>query len=286
MMLRELQIPNDMDCRGFDLETDAIINPESSWRHSISGTVGFPLSSNCALDSFSLNHAFAVRDAPLPNGLSQKWCWRHLDDILRAQCRCGPDSTREQGSPSTELRNRPVATQFEFEVIVNNLLALHDTTGTPEHIKLPIHHLRLTISGFRWAASSLVGTFRSETSGFDTEDIASFALLDTLTRWLPHWRGGILLVHTSDGCIVRGVLRMCSGLWPIVCALCAQYGVQLRAMMVEHPESVMRRRDGCRTSSPKALRDLDVVNAAIKLLAVSGKRCSTAYRNMLKHLME
>jgi len=244
------------------------------------------VSVKCAVDPFSLDHAFADCDMPLSNRLSKRWCWKHLDDVLRAQCRCGPDPTHEQGSPSTGLRNRVVATQFEFEVIVNHLLALHDPAGTPEHIELPIHDLRLIISGFCWVANSSVGTFRSEASDFDADDVASFALLDTLTRWLPHWQGGILLVHTNDGCIVRGILRMFSGLWAIVQALCAQYGVQLRARMVEHPDIVVRLRSGCRTSSPKALRNLDVVDAAIKLLAVSGPRDNTAYRKIVKHLTE
>lgn len=36
-------------------------------------------------------------------------------------------------------------------------------------------------------------------------DIASFALLDTLTRWVPHWEGGVLRVCTNDVYALRGI---------------------------------------------------------------------------------
>ncbi|KAI9507131.1 hypothetical protein F5148DRAFT_1207825 [Russula earlei] len=214
-------------------------------------------------------------DTLLPNGPCQKRFRKHLDGILRARCRCGLDPTNGQESTSSGLHRRAAASRPDFEAIMDQLVALDDAVGSPEsHVKHTVHELRLTISGYRWMASSVVGTFRSEARDMEAEDIATFALLDTLTRWLSHWRGGILRVHTNDGCIAWGILGTQVGLWPMVHTLCAQFGVQLRANLVEQSEFFGRPRDeyGERSPPSRALRNPDVVNVAVKWLTASGRR--------------
>lgn len=170
-----------------------------------------------------------------------------------------------------------------------------NTTGPHEHEHE--HELRLIISGYRWVASSNMGTFWHEASDLDEKDITSFALLDTLTRWLlPHRQGGALHVRTNDVCVLRGIRGgySHSGVWNTVRSLCGQYNVELSAEVVERSPSSSsgilfargNTRDGkCAAGTlRKALRNPDVVNAAVKWLMASGEQGSTVYRTMLSHL--
>jgi len=168
-----------------------------------------------------------------------------------------------------------------------------NTTGPHEHE----HELRLIISGYRWVASSSMGTFWHEASDLldDKDNIASFALLDTLTRWmLPHWQGATLHVRTNDVCVLRGIQGAYShsGVWDAVRSLCGQYDVELRAKAVVERSSSSgilfargNTRDGkCAAGTlRKALRNPDVVNEAVKWLLASGQQ-GTVYRAMLNHL--
>jgi hypothetical protein len=175
--------------------------------------------------------------------------------------------------------------QDDPEAIVHKLVVLRNTARPPEPTNLFPHELRLIISGCRWVASSSVGSFWYEASDLGPKDVASFALLDTFTRWLPRWRGGILQVHTNDVCVMWGVRGTYSGLWHEVRALCAQYDVQLQARLGEQPSFNARRRDDYAGKSPnRALRDPEVVNAAVEWLVLHGKQGSAAYRKMLDHL--
>ena len=229
-------------------------------------------------------------------------------DAAHAQCWRGLGSTHGQASASTStmVHSRVVRTQPEFpwqddehdeaEAIatmdhgrLEPVARLHKTTGPHEH------ELRLIISGYRWVASSNIGTFWHEANDLDDkENIASFALLDTLTRWLlPHWQGGTLHVRTNDVCVFRGIRGdySHSGVWNAVRSLCGQYDVELSASVVERSSSGILfargyTRDGkCAAGTlRKALRNPDVVNAAVKWLMESGQRGGAAYRTMLRHL--
>jgi hypothetical protein len=169
------------------------------------------------------------------------------------------------------------------------------TTGPHEHE----NEMRLIISGYRWVASSNMGTFWHEASDLDEKDIASFALLDTLTRWLlPHWQGGTLHVRTNDACLLRGIRGAYyshSGVWNAVRSLCGQYDVELSAEVVERSSSSSssgilfargKARDGKFAAGTlrKALRNPDVVNVAVKWLIASGEQGSAVYQTMLSHL--
>ena len=207
------------------------------------------------------------------------------------------------------MHSRVASSQFEFqwqddeddepEAITTigygqpvTLLSKNTNTSRPHE-----HELRQIISGCRWVASSNMGTFYHEASDLDDKDIASFALLDTLTRWLlPHWQGGTLNIRTNDVCVLRGIRGdySHSGVWNAVRSLCGQYDVELSAKVVERSSSSSSRilfargntRDGkCAAGTPRnALRNPDVVNAAVKWLMASGQQGSTVYRAMLSHL--
>jgi len=230
-------------------------------------------------------------------------------DAAHGQCWCGLGPAYGQASTSTStsatLHTHAITTRLEFpswhgddepgaittidhnQPIVpfpNNAA----TTGRGEN------ELRLIISGYRWVASSNVGTFWHEASDLDDKDIASFALLDTLTRWLPHWQGGTLRVRTNDVCVLRGIRGAYShsGVWHAVQSLCGQYDVELSAKVVERssPGNLYARGhtpdDKYATRTLRiALRNPDVVNAAVKWLMASGEQGSTVYRTMLSHLL-
>jgi hypothetical protein len=230
-------------------------------------------------------------------------------DAVHAQCGCGLGSAHGQASTSTStststtVHSRVISTQFQFpcqdeeDDYHGQPVAFPpkntNTTGPHEHE----HELRLIISGYRWVASSHMGTFWHEASDLDDKDIAPFALLDTLTRWLPHWQGGALQVRTNDVCVLRGIRGdySHSGVWNAVRSLCGQYDVELSAKVVERPSSSSssgilfargNTRDGKYTAGTlrKALRNPDVVNAAVKWLMASGQQGGTVYRTMLSHL--
>jgi hypothetical protein len=217
-------------------------------------------------------------------------------EAAHAQCRCGSGCAQGQASTSTSMNTstavhrRVLSTQLEFPWQDDEPKAI-TTTGPRERE----HELRLIISGYRWVASSNMGTFHHEAGDLDDKDIASFALLDTLTRWLlPHWQGGALHVRTNDVCVLRGIRGdySHSGVWNAVRSLCGQYGVELSAKVVERSSSsgiLFARgntRDGkCAGGTLRnALRNPDVVNAAVKWLMASGEQGSTVYRRMLSHL--
>jgi hypothetical protein len=246
---------------------------------------------HCDVNPFFIIYACADCNLPLPDGFSRKLFWKHLDGIVRAQCWSGLDFTHGQAGTSTGTQGRAIAARLQFswqddpEAIVNKLVFLRNTARPPEPTNLFPHELRLIISGCRWVASSSVGSFWYEASDLGPKDVASFALLDTFTRWLPRWRGGILQVHTNDVCVMWGVRGTYSGLWHEVRALCAQYDVQLQARLGEQPSFNARRRDDYAGKSPnRALRDPEVVNAAVEWLMLHGKQGSAAYRKMLDHL--
>lgn len=214
-------------------------------------------------------------------------------------------------STSTTMHSRVINTQLEFpwqdneddqlEAITTidygqpvTLLPKNAYTTGPHERE---HELRLIISGYRWVASSNMGTFWHEASDLDDKDIAPFALLDTLTRWLlPHWQGSTLHVRTNDVCVLRGIRGdySHSGVWNAVRSLCGQYDVELSAKVVERSSSSSsgilfargNTRDGKGAAGTlrKALRNPDVVNAAVKWLMGSGGQGSTVYRAMLSHL--
>ena len=80
----------------------------------------------------------------------------------------------------TTTRSRVATKQVKFP------LQDHGDKPTGPHEQ---HVLRLIISDYRWVANCGTGTLWYEANDMDDKDIASFALLDTLTRWdaPPRW---------------------------------------------------------------------------------------------------
>ncbi len=218
---------------------------------------------------------------------------------------CGPVQGQASTSTSTTVHSHPVSTQLEFpwqydepEAITsiehgqpvahfaNNSVT---TTSTGSHE----HELRLIICGHRWVASSIMGTFWHEASDLDDNDVASFALLDTLTRWLPLWQGGTLHVCTNDICVLRGIREAYSdsGVWHTVKSLCGQYDLELSAKTVERwSPGILYARGNTRDDKSaagtlrRALRNPEIVDAAVKWLMASEQQGRTDYRTMLSHL--
>lgn len=221
-------------------------------------------------------------------------------DAVHAQCGCGLGSAHGQASTSTSTSatvhtSRVISTQFKFPFQDDS----DENTNTTEPHGHE-HELRLVISGHRWVASSNMGTFWHEASVLDNKDIAPFALLDTLTRWLSHWQGGALHVRTNDVGVLHGIRGdySHSGVWDAVRSLCGQYDVELGAQVVVERSSPSSSsssgilyargsmRDGrCAAGTPALLRNPDVVNAAVKWLMAFGQQGSTVYRMMLSHII-
>lgn len=343
-----LQAPTDIDANGSsradNIEASdyaAIIDPDSSQRHSTLERVGFsstyhasltrfhkltlsrtPVSPeafsiartlmqvfaaceyfpddllDCDINPFFLIYVSAECDLPLPHGFSRKLFWKHLDGIVRAQCWRGLNTVHNQASASTGVHGRAVqvaaATRLEFsqqddpEAIVNKLIALlQDNARRPESNGLTLYQLKLAITGSRWEVSSHVGTFRHDAVDLGASmDVASFAILDTLTRLLPHWRDGILQVHTNDICVMWGVRGIYSGVWHVVRTICAEYGVQLRVRLIEKLGFHVPPQDDYMAGPSRGiLRNRKVVTAVMTSLAATGQQDTTLYRKMQSYLM-
>ncbi|KAI0303695.1 hypothetical protein B0F90DRAFT_1708258, partial [Multifurca ochricompacta] len=217
------------------------------------------------INPFFMIYAFADSDLPLPHGFSRQLFWKHLDGIVRQQ----------EG-----LRHD------DPEDIVGTLVTIKSTGKVVEPDERPVYELRLVINRDHWAVRSSLGNFWYEAADLDDRNIPCFALLDALTRWLPHWRGGILQVLTSDVCVMWGIRGMCSGAWAVAREICERYDVVLRARFVERMEECAQPYRHQRLDrSPGPLRDLDVVYAVARELMAPGQEHNVPYRNMISHLM-
>jgi hypothetical protein len=250
---------------------------------------------NANFNPFFMIYAFAACNVHLPHNFSRQLFWKHLDAIVRFHRWSGLKSARSGSSSATRRvpsQMRAFPREDDPEDIVGTLLALRNTgwlSIAEQQPRRPAHELLLLIDDdAHWTASSpSLGRFSYTADNLAAEDVAPFALLDALTRWLPHWRAAALDVRTNDVCIMWAVRggHMRSGAWRAVRALCALYDVVLlcRAELIDH-----RSEDHARTSghgAPGPLRDPDVVNAAVKELATPGKGSDPAYRAMVRHLV-
>jgi hypothetical protein len=251
---------------------------------------------NADMNPFFMIYAFAACNVHLPRNFSRQLFWKHLDALVHIQRCPGLQSTHSSGSATGTRRVSPQIREFsqvqDPENIVGSLIALRNTSQLlPLVEQLPAHELFLIIDGARWTAStSSLGRFSYTAEDLSPDDVAPFALLDALTRWLPRWRAGAIFVHTNDVCVmwgVRGHAR--TGAWRAVRRVCAQYDVTLRRTeMIDH-----RVEDHVLTSGNNAnqatvdrpLRDPDAVKTAVKGLAAPGYDSDPAHRVMMRHLM-
>ncbi|KAI0288936.1 hypothetical protein BC826DRAFT_646485 [Russula brevipes] len=138
---------------------------------------------------------------------------KHLDAVISAQCWHGLGAERTAVQNSTRDGVLPIFSDFsqeneDREGIVQALLALSLRSELPKQVPdspPPVHELCIVITGDQWVAKCELGRLWYDANNLADKDVAPFAMLDTLTRVLPHWRGGIVQILTSDVQLLWGV---------------------------------------------------------------------------------
>jgi hypothetical protein len=135
-----------------------------------------------------------------------------------------------------------------------------------------------------WVANGDMGTIWYEAQELEDEDVASFAMIDSLTRFLPRCRGGILEVRTNNVRLLWGVCGAPSGAWPVVMSICHGHDVLLRGKWDElkglSPRAYAHLGRG---SAPVPARNADIVNRVVEELGIL--KGTAAYGSMASHLM-
>ncbi len=213
---------------------------------------------NSGINPFFMIYAFADCGIPLPNCFSRELLWKHLDAILEAQC------WRGLGSNQTLNRN--------------------NVPFTLEADSMPVHKLNIVITDNYWVANGDMGTIWYDAQDLEDEDVASFAMIDTLTRVLPHCRGGILEVRSNNVRLLWGVCGAPSGAWPVVMSICRGHDVFLRGRWDELKGLSPRLYAHLgRGSAPVPTRNADIVDRVMEELGIL--KGTAAYRSMASHLM-
>jgi hypothetical protein len=123
----------------------------------------------------------------------------------------------------------------------------------------------------------------------DEDDIACFAVIDSLTRLLPSCRGGILKISTSDIRLLWGVGGPRAGAWSVVEAVCTEYGVKLQGQWLalrRGQEDPFERFDPKKVTVIVPPRDRDVVDSFVNKFMQLDLNSNDAYRCMLGHLLQ
>jgi hypothetical protein len=134
----------------------------------------------------------------------------------------------------------------------------------------PVHQLCIAIRGGQWIAQSELGRMWHDASDLADKDVAPFAVLDSLTRVLPHWSGGILQITHRTSSYLWGVCGgPHSGAWTVVWALCESHHVQLRGQWAGLDFRDMRLpADHAKRAALVPVRNADVVGAVVQELGV------------------
>ena len=224
------------------------------------------------VNPFFLIYLCADCNVPLPAGFSLQLLWKHLAALIRAQC------WRGLGSNAAILQQRPKSsvvflppeyshTGEDPEGNVTKLLAVAvkdrpfpEAPLTPS----PPRKVQITITGHRWVALTPVGILWYQAGDLDERDVSSLAVIDTLTRLLPHCREGTLEIHTNDVQLLWGYYGAPTGAWVVARAACASYDVHLRAEWDElkglNTDPALYRSD---ETGPTPRRDPAVVNVVL-----------------------
>lgn len=193
------------------------------------------------VNPFFLIYLCADCNVSLPTSFSLHLLWKHLGALIRAQCWGG------LGSYAAILQKRPKSsviflppeyshTGEDPEGNVAKLLAIAvKDRPFPEApvIPEPTRKVQITISGHRWVALTFVGMLWYQAGDLDERDVPSLAVIDTLTRLLPHCRGCTLEIDTNDAQLLWGFYGVPTGAWVVARAVCASYGVHLQAKWAE-----------------------------------------------------
>jgi hypothetical protein len=245
------------------------------------------------INPFFIIYACADCGVPLPPSFSLELFWKHLDAIISAQCwrGLGAESTAVQNS--THGGALPNFSDFsqeneDREGIVRTLLALSLQSKLPEQVHdsaLPVHELCIVITGGQWVAKCQLGRLWYDANNLADKDVAPFAMLDTLTRVLPRWSGGILQIYTSDVQLLWGVCGgPPSGAWAVIWQICRSHHIQLRAKW-----AALKSYEICLPADPAKrealipVRDENVVNTIVEELM---KGDNAGYRKMICHFKD
>ncbi|KAI0290242.1 hypothetical protein BC826DRAFT_553533 [Russula brevipes] len=251
----------------------------------------------CLLDAginpFFIIYACADCDVPLPRGFNLELFWRHLDATLQAQCWRGLGANRtliveessEESTDGGEPEEPPEFAQMDDdpEGILESLMTITiESEGTSD--SNPVHKLSIAVREGQWIAQSELGRMWYDASDLADKDVAPFAMLDSLTRGLPQWSGGILKITTQDVRLLWGVCgRPHSGAWTIVRALCRGHDVELRGQWAGlHFRDMALPADPRKRAALVPRRSAEVVGAVVEELGMNGG--NGAYRRMICHL--
>jgi hypothetical protein len=231
------------------------------------------------------------RTAAFPSRcFSRELLWKHLDGIIEARCWRGLGSNDVGGAQSGSSLNRGspyVCDRKDDPEGIVELLTLHHR-NLPLSVKLdsvPVHKLHIAISESYWLSTGDMSTVWYDARDLDDEDIPPFAVIDALTRVLPHCQGGILEVRTNSVRLLWGVCGAPSGAWCVVRSICDSQNVHLRAKWDELSGSSRRlHAHPARSAVPVPGRDADVVSTVIEELRVL--EGSAAYRGMTGYLLK
>ncbi|KAI0287714.1 hypothetical protein BC826DRAFT_739786 [Russula brevipes] len=258
----------------------------------------------CALDAginpFFILYACADCGVPLPGYFSRELFWKHLDAIIGAQCWRGLGAERtavQNGTGGGEVESQSESSSDEDfsqdnedpERILKVLLALSLHIELPKQVKnsaKPVHELSIVITEDQWVAKCELGRLWYDANNLADKDVAPFAMLDTLTRVLPHWSGGILHIHTSDVQLLWGVCKdPPSGAWTIIRQICRSYHIELRAKWAALTSyEISLPADPVKRGALVPSRDENVVNSVVGELMKEGD--NAGYRKMICHFMD
>lgn len=240
------------------------------------------------INPFFLIYACADCNVPLPKNFGRQLFWKHLDGIVRAKCWRGLCQTRAntQYNKSANADNvrRKIFQKGEHDQDDTLQSLIRISCGAKVH--RTVHRLQITIDGYKWVAKAQMGTVWYRAGDlYDDDDIACFAVIDCLTRFLPSYEGGILEICSGHIPLLWGVGGEPKGAWSVVQAICKKYQVKLRVKWtgLEGPAPSARV-----TSAEAAIevppRNRDVVDAVMDEFTQNELGSKAAYRLMMDHL--
>jgi len=245
------------------------------------------------INPFFILYACADCGLPLPRFFSLELFWKHLDAIISAQCWRGLGAERTAVQNSTRDGVLPIFSDFsqeneDREGIVQALLALSLRSELPKQMPdspPPVHELCIVITGDQWVAKCKLGRLWYDANNLADKDVAPFAMLDTLTRVLPRWSGGILQIITNDVQLLWGVCKdPPSGAWTIIRQICRSYHIELRAKWAALTSyEISLPADPVKRGALVPARDENVVNSVVGEL-MNGD--NPGYRKMICHFMD
>jgi hypothetical protein len=245
------------------------------------------------INPFFIIYACADCDVPLPPSFSLELFWKHLDAIISAQCWRGLGAERAAVQNSTgggALSNFSAISlgNEDREGIVRTLLDLTLQGNPPTQVHDPatlVRELHIVITGGQWVAKCDLGRLWYDANNLADKDVAPFAMLDTLSRVLPRWSGGILQINTSDVQLLWGVRGgPPSGAWAVIWQICQSHHIQLRAKWTPLKSyDICLPADRATREALVPARDENVVNTIVEELMEGD---NAGYQKMICHFMD